>query len=319
MTYYITPVLGMSLANPGTGQAFETAVVNNDFTLIDTAIGADRSRIVVVENRDGIVADLDALVAIASPASGWTRIISEGGAQFYFNGTGWFQKTPALFGSLAQRDTAYAKASGSFKVSTAQVRINATGFLLTQWFAATSTWRIVEAGRAPITPATLGGTGVTLVGNKVNFVNNSGDMTLYNIFTDDFDLYDITIAWQGAGSSLVIRAIDDVAVIDSASVYGTTTLLGNGATASSIQSALASAITIVSGAFINGNFRLRVSFARQTQAALFEFEGTAYLAPASGVAIKGGSRRNISAKVGGLDFQFSAAASGYVIVEGVRG
>lgn len=40
MAYTITPVLGMKLAVPGSGQAFETVEVNTNFTLIDTKLGA---------------------------------------------------------------------------------------------------------------------------------------------------------------------------------------------------------------------------------------------------------------------------------------
>lgn len=39
MSYTTTPVLGMKLAVPGSGQAFETTQVNANFLLIDTAIG----------------------------------------------------------------------------------------------------------------------------------------------------------------------------------------------------------------------------------------------------------------------------------------
>lgn len=40
MAYTITPVLGMKLAVPGSGQAFETVEVNTNFTLIDTKLGS---------------------------------------------------------------------------------------------------------------------------------------------------------------------------------------------------------------------------------------------------------------------------------------
>ena len=323
MSYFITPGVGMSLANPSTAQTFETTVVNNNFILLENGILADRTRLVSLETRDGSVADLTALAAIAAPAQGWTRTVIEGSALFEYNGA-WIQISTAFFGSPAGRDAAYAKAGGVYKTNNATVFIPGTGFLngvsqTFQYNTISGTWRLATSGRVAISPNQVAGTGVTLAGNKVNFVNNSADMNLYAIFTDEFDLYDITIAWVSAGTSLVVKGIDDSSVIDTGNFYGTTTLLGNGAAASSSQSALVSAITLVSGAFINGNIRLRVSFARQLQAALFEFEGTAYLSTASGVAIKGGSRRNVSAKVGGLDFQFSAAASGYIVVEGVRG
>lgn len=51
MTYFITPVLGLTLPNPGTGQTFETPVVNNDFVLLENGIAADRTRLTNVETR----------------------------------------------------------------------------------------------------------------------------------------------------------------------------------------------------------------------------------------------------------------------------
>lgn len=39
MAYTVTPVLGLRLAVPGSGQAFETAVVNENLLKIDTKLG----------------------------------------------------------------------------------------------------------------------------------------------------------------------------------------------------------------------------------------------------------------------------------------
>jgi len=44
-----TPILGLVLPDPGTAQAFSTAVQNGWFSTIDTAIGADRSRLTSIE------------------------------------------------------------------------------------------------------------------------------------------------------------------------------------------------------------------------------------------------------------------------------
>lgn len=61
------------------------------------------------------VADLAALGAI-SGALGDAYKVAEGGAIFIHDGTKFVQRTPAAFSSAANRDTAYAKASGAYRV-----------------------------------------------------------------------------------------------------------------------------------------------------------------------------------------------------------
>jgi hypothetical protein len=81
-------------------------------TSIDTALGKILYR----------PADLAALAAITGMVSGDVAIVTEGGAQFEYNGTTWIQVTPASFSSSAVRDTAYAKASGVYRTTGARVR-----------------------------------------------------------------------------------------------------------------------------------------------------------------------------------------------------
>ena len=66
-------------------------------------------------------ADHISLNAMTGMASGALATVIEGGAIFAYNGTIWIQETPAYFASLGARDTAYAKASGAYRVLNAQV------------------------------------------------------------------------------------------------------------------------------------------------------------------------------------------------------
>ena len=134
MTYFITPGVGMSLATPSTAQTFETPVVNNNFILLENGILADRVRLSAGEGRTGIVADLDALIAIATPVSGWVRVVVEGGAEFEYGSGKWMQKTVATFANGAARDTAYNKASGQFKTQYAVTTRPDVFYGPEQWF-----------------------------------------------------------------------------------------------------------------------------------------------------------------------------------------
>lgn len=320
MSYFVTPILGLQLATPGSGQAFETTVVNADFVAIDTAIGASRTRLNAIEATPILqVADLAALNATAAVVGG-LRTVNEGGATFIASGTGWVQQTPAFFGSAAAILTAYAKAGGAYKTNNAFAGISTTGVMY-QWSADRGIFRIVNPGRIAVGPGSSGaaGPGVTIVGTKVNFVNNVGDLNIYGCFTDEFDLYDVTIAFVSNGTGLTFRVIDDASIIDVAANYAAVSINGNGAAVGSFASGFTSSALISSGGAINGNIRLRVAFARSVQAGLIEFEGSVFSGASVGTTLKGGARHNVPAKFGGLALQFSAASTGYVIIEGVKG
>lgn len=147
MTYFITPGVGMSLATPSTAQTFETPVVNNNFILLENGILADRVRLTAGEGRTGIVADHDALIAITTPASGWVRVVAEGGAEFEYNGALWIQKTIANFSTIAARDTSYNKAGGVFRVPNAIIQRADAPLWQEQWYT-TATARV--AGWYPV-------------------------------------------------------------------------------------------------------------------------------------------------------------------------
>jgi hypothetical protein len=65
--------------------------------------------------------DLLALSLITAMDIGDTATVIEGGAQFRYNGVAWVQVTPATFASAGDRNSAYAKGSGVYRVAGAQV------------------------------------------------------------------------------------------------------------------------------------------------------------------------------------------------------
>ena len=122
MAYTISPVLGMQLPDPLTIQAFETTVVNSDFLAIDTAIGADRTRLTALELYvEADLADLNALSSYnATNMEGRTVFIKSMGVDFQARSGVWVQTGVAIFATAAARDTEYAKASGAYLVQGAK-------------------------------------------------------------------------------------------------------------------------------------------------------------------------------------------------------
>lgn len=83
-------------------------------------------------------ADLNSLAAITGMATGSLASVIEGGAIFAYDGTLWQQKTQATFASSGVRDTAYAKATGSYKINGVMIYRSDKAF--------TQIYRPVQAG-----------------------------------------------------------------------------------------------------------------------------------------------------------------------------
>lgn len=251
MTYFITPVLGLTLPTPATAQTFETPVVNNNFILLENGIQADRVRITATEVRYGFVADLDALLAVSSPVSGWIRIVAEGGASFEYNGSIWTQKTLAVFATTTLRDSAYAKASAGYRVGSAQVRITPTGYL-TQWSTVSSTWKPLEAGLVRIPLGSIAGVGAALSadGFTVNLTAfTTTGINLPTVFTTDFDKYRIEIDVQASTTlSLIIAQMSAAAVVDTAANYDVQILSSSAAAAGAGTTLAATSWALSNGA-----------------------------------------------------------------------
>lgn len=133
MAYFITPDLGLELADPLTIQSFETPNVNSNFLLLEAGIVADRVRLLALETdvetlQDRVtvrVADFTALASAATGEllSGDLAYVTEGQVIMAWSGSAWFQVNTAKFASTAARDSAYAKASGAYLVNDVKARV----------------------------------------------------------------------------------------------------------------------------------------------------------------------------------------------------
>lgn len=167
MAYYVTPDLGLELADPLTIQAFETVNVNDNFLTLEAGIVADRVRLSAAEPKITALearvtqrpVDLDALAAVGTGSllSGDLARVTEGGALFFWAGTAWEQLSVAKFASTAARDTAYAKASAAYRVTGARSRVTTEGFV--RVYGPTLTWVPDGFQQLPVKPTgVVGGT-----------------------------------------------------------------------------------------------------------------------------------------------------------------
>lgn len=151
MAYYVTPDLGLELADPLTIQPFETTNVNSNFELLEAGIVADRVRLGLVEGRattletdvetlqDRVTArpaDLAALAALPTGEllAGDLARVAAGGAVFVWSGSAWVQATRAVFADVATRDTEYAKASAAYLTAGAECRIGTAVYRYTTFW-----------------------------------------------------------------------------------------------------------------------------------------------------------------------------------------
>lgn len=142
-------------------------------------------------------ADQNSLLAITGATSGAIATVIEGGAIFSYDGAIWQQKSVATFATTGARDSAYAKASGGYRVAGAQVRITTSGYV-TQWQPSTGVWRVADAGMVPIIPTSV--TGATLSGGTINF-SASGQVTMLGVFSADFEFYKIVMRYTKSTSA----------------------------------------------------------------------------------------------------------------------
>ena len=151
------------------------------------------------------VADLNALALLTNDVdAGDTALVFEGGATFRRIGSMWAQATPALFASVAARDTAYAKASGAFRVPGAASRV-ANRLVTDVWQGAPSSggW-MPEVSEVQIRPTVLtqGGAAQTSIDPDGTLIFNNLPGTgvlVQDIFTDEFDEY--RIDWWAIGTA----------------------------------------------------------------------------------------------------------------------
>jgi hypothetical protein len=149
-------------------------------TSIDTALGKLTFR----------PADLAALAALVGMSPGDIATVLEGGAIFRYTGTSWVQATPASFSSSAARDTAYAKASGTYRVGTARVFRTDTNY--EEMF--------VNGGWAPTRINTTG------VSRNMGTLNSFNNATTYSVFPIPADATAMTASFTKIGANTRIRA-----------------------------------------------------------------------------------------------------------------
>lgn len=108
-------------------------------------------------------ADLASLHGLTA-TQGLTYVVTEGGALFVGNGTVFVQVTKATFASTTARDTAYAKASGVYKLSGVLALDTSTG-ITSRYNTTLTAWRLWESDWIAYTPTlanvTIGTAGVS--------------------------------------------------------------------------------------------------------------------------------------------------------------
>lgn len=145
---------------------------------------------------DYTVADLNAIAGITDSLPG--DVLSVRAAVGWFfqrnaGGTAWVQVGAPQFASASTRDTEYAKASGAYLVTGAQI-IRTDMMNATQTYNATGTaWRY-DQGLVPIKPTGISGTGWTIGPNgQIIATAATGNLVVSGAFSADFDNYFIDI------------------------------------------------------------------------------------------------------------------------------
>lgn len=175
------PNTGVILPVLGSGQAWEGSVYNGNFTGVDAAIGADRTRLSTIEGKIGSNALVPAGTTAARdgfygiPSTAAARIALANAAPRWFNtDKGYLER--------------YFAATGD----------SATGGYDTKFAKTTAGWKAEGAGLVPVDWGTVANTGGTVVKNG-NVLVASGAVTAINTdgtFTDEFIAYKILYDMQ---------------------------------------------------------------------------------------------------------------------------
>lgn len=194
----------MTLANPGTGEPFSTAVVNGDFLILESAITVLQSQALIA------VADLTALITLAAGSyPGRSVYVTAMKTDFKSVGGTWTQQGVATFPDTATRDTEYAKASGAFKVQGARCRITGSVYPL-YYSVAAAGWKGGELGAAewlvkpPITGSGAGNAVASLADGSFTFSACTA-FVLNPCFTDDFLDYQLDLFYQSSVAGAVVN------------------------------------------------------------------------------------------------------------------
>lgn len=179
----------MELADPGTAQPFSTAHFNAQQLKIES-FAANTLR--------PSVSDLDALLALGGN-TGLIAVVREGGALFQRVGSTWVQQTEARFASATERDAAYAKAGGVYRVAgVARVRLTGRNYTLAYTGTPAAGAWVAEIAMVQIRPDSASGTGsVTLDSGGSVVLAAAGDTSVITSLPADFDHHRIEFSLHG--------------------------------------------------------------------------------------------------------------------------
>lgn len=169
------------------------------------------------------LADLNALAAATGMPTGGQATIIDGSGVFQYTGTLWQQIDAGYFATTALRDTAFAKASGAYKVNTSYCSTgDAVNRGLTQWSTTANLWLGAGSGMVPIVPVSVGGTGVTLnaATGRITLAGAGGGITINGCFTSSYDNY--VVRFTASGCSVDNDALLQFTVAGSATATGYT-------------------------------------------------------------------------------------------------
>ena len=205
MTYFITPGVGMSLPTPSTAQAFDTAVVNNNFILLENGILSDRTRLGFGVFTSG--------TRPGAPVSGQVIIETDTRNTMYYNGTRWVPlDTFPNAASATLRDALYPVPVAGNQVFRTDLGVGG----LPQVYGGTG-WKVNGGGRVTMIPTTVAG-GTINADGSVSF-SAVGSLSLNGVFTSDFANYEVELSVLsstiGAVNLLRMRAagVDEISAL----------------------------------------------------------------------------------------------------------
>lgn len=158
MSYSTTPELLMQLAVPGSGQQFETTVVNDNFTKLDARAAADKTSLDSLVANFAITDTATTLAAILAAPSGSVRSVSANGSVWRWTGSVWRLLNVPVVASAAARDALYVA-----PVAVAQGdSVFRTDLGYAEIYDGSAWVRVGKPGLIQITPTSVSGTGVTV-------------------------------------------------------------------------------------------------------------------------------------------------------------
>jgi hypothetical protein len=245
MAYYVTPDLGLELADPLTIQAFETVNVNSNFELLEAGIVADRVRLTAVEGDIGVLEPrVDGLYSGTALTSQNLDSLTTTG--LYLQGTNASATLARNYPIDNVAGLLSVKSSGSggnlllSQVFRARPGTSNTGELLFERGQyAGGTWtpwrRVTLGGPTAMQPSAVGGATISHLLDGVVSFSAATSVTLQGCFTDDFDEYEIIIdCTNSVASELQFRLANTLAPVSTAE-YDNTKMTFVGATVASVQ------------------------------------------------------------------------------------